>query len=203
MADLIQQGAAIQRFRNTGTIQRVKIVYIQKDVDEVEHPISRKSFRKAMEDLESGLFERWTKISSDKDPEQRTADITGGGGRGDYRLHATKLEGGGFRVDLFQHSGDGRRGGGHVPVNTGATYLEKDSALLAEEVHPTVATAPPTITTPPPTVATPPPAGTPSTSRGASTEYDLDFLAPGMGAADDKEREERRKALGKKGGKKK
>lgn len=198
MVHLAPQGrAAMQRSLNIGTIQRVRIQYIQKDIDEIEDR-HKKSFRKAMEELEGGEFGRWNLIT--ETPHVRTTDITGDGGRGDLRLHATQLDDGGFQIQLNRHGGAGKHGGHHVAISTSAgTYQEKDSAVLAQEVHPKATPAPaPAKLSPSTTTASPPTAPVPPSSSGVS-DFDLsDDLFTTKAPTD---LDERKKALGKKRGK--
>jgi hypothetical protein len=150
-----QQPAVLQRFRNGGTIQRVKIWYTQTTIDLIvaEKEASKKKFRTIMEDLHAGNFRAFTAVGTLNDaqePKYWFADIVGSGGgrRGNYRLHINRKDDG-FEVHLYEHSGGGRKGGGHVLADGGGALSEADSTVLADRVW-----------TPPPVIATPAPVPT-------------------------------------------
>jgi hypothetical protein len=145
-----QQPSTLQRFRNGGTIQRVKIWYTQTTIDLImaEQEAAKKKFRAIMEDLHAGSFRAFTAVGTLNDaqePEYWSADIVGSGGgrRGNYRLHITR-KGDGFEVHLYEHAGGGRKGGKHVLADGGGTLTDADSADLAARVW-----------TPPAVIATP------------------------------------------------
>jgi hypothetical protein len=159
-----QQRGVLQRFRSGGTIQRVRIWYAQTAIDLIlrEQDAAKKKFRAIMEDLHGGNLRAFIAIGKTNDagdPEYWSADIagSGGGGRGNYRLHITRKEDG-FEVHLFEHAGGGRKGGKHVSVDGGSALSEADSTVLAN-----------TVWTPPPVTATPVVVPTPKATPAKKT----------------------------------
>jgi hypothetical protein len=131
----------------------------------------KKSFRTAMEDLHSNNLRSFTGVRRQTKGSftswQKDIAGSGGGGRGDYRLHVGLApDGGGFVIELYGHSGKGKRGGGHVPVNKGACALTAESSVLPDEVSPA---APPLASTPPA-----PSTGAPSGSASSSVAGESD-----------------------------
>jgi hypothetical protein len=161
----------IQRFVRSSTIQRVKIYYRQTDIDTLkqEKDGAKKSFRTAMEDLDSNNLRSFTGVGSQTKGSftswQKDITGSGGGGRGDYRLHVG-LASDGFVIELYGHSGKGRRGGGHVPVNKGACALTAESSVLADEISP--APTPLAPTPPAPSIGSAPSGSASSSAPGGS-----------------------------------
>jgi hypothetical protein len=154
----------IQRFVRSSTIQRIKIYYRQADINTLkkEKDGAKKSFRTAMEDLHGNNIRSFTAVGRQTKGRftswQKDIAGSGGGGRGDYRLHV-KLAPDGFIIGLYEHSGTSKHGGVHVPVNKGACALTADSSALADEVSPA----------PPPLAPTPPAPSTGSAPSGSTS----------------------------------